>query len=74
MTDEVTDPLERFWDAVLSRQPRRIRAAVRTLDPPARAALIAHLQRMANEEGWHPEQRASAQAALAVIMKDEKNE
>ncbi len=72
MTDEPVDPLERFWDAVLSRQPRRIRAAVRTLDPAARTALIAHLQRMSSEDGWHPEQRASAEAALRIILEKEK--
>jgi hypothetical protein len=62
------DPLEIFWDAVLSRQPKRIQAVVKVLDPAGRAALIAHLQRMISEDGWLPQQRQSAQAALDVIM------
>lgn len=63
-----TDPLEQFWNAVLSRQPQRIRRAVKPLDTAARAALLAHLQRMVIEEGWLPQQRDSAQAAIDVIQ------
>ena len=62
-----TDPLEIFWNAVLSRQPQRIRRAVKPLDKPARAALVAHLESMVSEEGWLPQQRESAQTALDVI-------
>ena len=62
------DPLEIFWDAILSRQPELIQAAFSQLDDQERKELIAHLQRMVNEEGWHPEQRKSAQAALASIL------
>ncbi len=61
------DPLEIFWDAILSRQPELIQAACLQLDDQERKELIAHLRRMATEEGWHPEQRKSAQAALASI-------
>jgi hypothetical protein len=67
MIDEPIDPIEIFWDAVLSRQAERIRAAVAALDPAARAALVAHLTLMVTEEGWHPEQRTSAQVALETI-------
>ena len=62
------DPLELFWDAVLSRQPKRILAMVKDLDAEARAGLVAHLQRMTSEDGWLPQQRQSAQAALDVIQ------
>jgi len=62
-----TDPLEKFWNAVLSRQPQRIRSAVKPLDTAARHALAEHLQRMVSEEGWMPQQRDSAQAALDVL-------
>jgi len=67
------DSLEQFWDAVLSRSPRRIRAAIRPLDASARAALIAHLRLMTTESGWLPEQQASARAALAVIVPDKED-
>jgi len=63
-----TDPLEQFWNAVLSRHPQRIRRVVKPLDAPARAALLAHLQSMVNEEGWLPQQRESAQTAIDVIQ------
>jgi hypothetical protein len=62
-----TDPVEKFWNAVLSRQPERIRRAVKPLNAPARAALIIHLESMVSEEGWLPQQRESAQTALDVI-------
>lgn len=61
------EPLALLWDAVLSRQPVRIRTAFQALDPAAQNALSAHLQRMVSEEGWHPEQQKSARIALDVI-------
>ncbi len=63
-----TDPLEQFWNAILSRQPQRIRRAVKQLNAPARAALLIHLQSMISEEGWLPQQRESAQIAIDVIQ------
>jgi len=62
-----SEPLALFWDAVLSRQPERIRAVVAPLDTATRKSVVAHLQRMIDEAGWHPEQRQSAQAALDAI-------
>ncbi len=70
MTDETSDPdepLALLWDAVLSRQPQRIQGAYQALDPAAQSALAAHLQRMASEDGWHPEQQKSARVALGAI-------
>ena len=61
------EPLALLWDAILSRQPDRIRAAFQALNPAAQSALSAHLERMVSEDGWHPEQQKSAQAALDVI-------
>lgn len=63
-----SDPLELFWNAVLSRQPARIRRAVKPLDEAARRALLDHLKSMVTEEDWLPQQRASAQAAIDVIQ------
>lgn len=67
MTSEPYDPLEAFWDAILSRQPERIRAAYLPLDQATRGALISHLTRMVSEPGWHLEQIQSAQAALDAL-------
>jgi len=61
------DALELFWDHILSRQPGLIRTAFASLDKPSQNEVLAHLQRMASEEGWHPEQVNSAQAALAAL-------
>lgn len=58
---------EQFWDAVLSRQPERIRSAIAGLDETERAQVLKHLRRMVGEAGWHPEQRKSARAALKAL-------
>ena len=60
--------LEKFWGEVLSRDPQRILAAMSIIkDAEEREAIIAHLQRMATEEGWLEPQRISAKAALAAL-------
>ncbi len=61
------DDLEALWEALLSRQPGRIRAAFATLSLAEQAAVRAHLMRMASEPGWHEAQRAAARAALAAL-------
>jgi len=62
------EPLEILWDALLSRQEDQVRAAFETLDETERRAVLAHLQSMASEPGWHPEQRLSAEAALRALQ------
>jgi len=66
MTEEL-DPLEKIWDALLSREPVRVRAMFASLDPGSRSVILDHLQRMASEADWHPEQRLSAEFALAAL-------
>jgi hypothetical protein len=61
------DPLEQFWDDLLSGEPNKIQSAFSSLDSDARQAVLRHLSRMAAEEGWHPLQKKSAQAALDVL-------
>ena len=65
--EESPDPLEAFWDWLLSGQPELIRQAYSDLDEAERQSVLAHLARMASEPGWQPEQRASARAALDVL-------
>jgi predicted ArsR family transcriptional regulator len=67
---QAREPLEIFWDAILSRQPDQIRSAYALLPAAERRKLIAHLQRMVSEEGWHPEQRKSARVALDILSGD----
>lgn len=61
------DP-EILWDRLLSRQPERVKAAFQTLSLQEQRAVLSHLQRMSSETGWHPEQRASAKAALEALV------
>jgi hypothetical protein len=69
------DSLQLFWDNLLSRNPAQIEKAFLELDQHSKQAVIAHLQKMTSEPGWHPEQRKSAQMALTTIqtiLKDER--
>jgi len=61
------DPLEILWDGLLSRDEKRITYVFQLLDKPSQLEVINHLNRMVSEEGWHPEQVLSAQAALNTI-------
>jgi hypothetical protein len=61
------DPVELFWESLLSRDPDQIRAAWNSIDRATQKQVLLHLQDMAENEDWHPEQRASAQAALKVL-------
>ncbi len=65
--DMAPEQLEQLWSNLLSRQPRTIKAAYAALPPADREVILAHLQRMASEPGWQPEQRRSAKAALKVL-------
>ncbi|MHB1119208.1 MAG: hypothetical protein ACYC11_04020 [Bellilinea sp.] len=68
------DPLEILWDSLLSRNEKQIRAAYERLDPASRNEVMQHLLRMSTEEGWHPEQRKSAQSALLALSSPTKPE
>ncbi len=70
MTTLSSFDLERFWDDILSRDQKRIRAAYTGLSKEEQLAVSAHLYRMANEPGWHPEQRGSAFAALRALEQE----
>lgn len=63
------DPLEILWDGLLSRNTERIRAVYAGLDPDSQVEVLQHLERMTTEDGWHPEQRKSAKAALSVLSR-----
>lgn len=59
--------LEQLWGNLLSREPVLVRQAYANLEKQEQEAVLAHLRKMAKEAGWHPEQRASAAAALEVL-------
>ena len=66
MVGEMMD-IEEFWDYMLSREPEKITIAFQALSKEEQKNVQNHLKSMAFEDGWLPEQRASAQAALNVI-------
>ena len=61
------DGLDELWADLLSGDAGRIRRAWNRLRVDERQAVLEHLARMADQEGWHPSQRASAATALQVI-------
>jgi len=65
---------ETLWEKILSREERQIRQAVRGLSPQEVRRVLQHLQAMLSEEGWHPEQQRSAQAALDVLQLSNRKE
>ncbi len=67
LSSEIPISLDDLWDQLLSRHPETIRAAFSQIDKQQQTNVLLHLQRMATEEGWHSEQRASARAALEAL-------
>jgi hypothetical protein len=61
------DPVELFWESLLSRRPDQIQAAFNSVDKITQAQVLDHLLQMATEEGWHTEQVISAQTALEIL-------
>lgn len=59
--------LEQLWDNLLSRDQALVSQAYADLDKQEQEAVLAHLRKMVKEAGWHPEQRASAMAALEAL-------
>jgi hypothetical protein len=64
---EFLDPVELFWDHLLSRQPEQILAAFRSIPPETKQRVLAHLRSMIEDEGYAEEQQQSAQSALEVL-------
>lgn len=68
------ESLEEMWDGLLSREQEQVRSVFTRLTAEEQSAVLAHLHRMVEEPGWHPEQRLSAQAALqALVMLPDNN-
>lgn len=68
------EQLELLWNDLLSRQPELIQEAFEELDFPSQKLVVAHLQKMAHEPGWQPEQRTSANAALQALENQMKQD
>jgi hypothetical protein len=67
LTYQSSEELESLWDALLSRKTELIRQIFNTLEKSEQQSILTHLQRMTSEPGWHPEQAASARAALEAL-------
>ena len=65
--DTTPEFLEQLWSDLLSRQPELIRAAFGSLDRTSQRNVFIHLEHMAVDSGWQPEQRESAATALGVL-------
>jgi len=59
--------LEEIWENILCKDSERIRSAINSLDSADKKEIILHLEKMAHEEGWHPEQKSSAEYALNIL-------
>jgi hypothetical protein len=61
------DELEDLWKALLSENAGVIRKVWGDLTDEEAKAVVEHLQKMAGNETYSPEQRRAAQAALDAI-------
>jgi len=66
--DETYKP-EEIWFEILSRKPKKIHDRFSNLSTSDQQAIINHLKKMISDDGWHKEQRHSAQIAIDVISK-----
>lgn len=60
--------IDDLWSHLLSEDPPLIRKAWSELKDDEASAILAHLRRMAEEEGWAEVQQQAARAALRVIQ------
>jgi hypothetical protein len=59
--------VEQLWNNLLSREIEKIKSSFQHLNQSDRIAVTEHLNRMTTEDGWHSEQKKSAQIALQAI-------
>lgn len=66
----MTESPESFWSEILSEDPARVQGALRGMGEAERQAALAHLRRMAEEDGWSEAQSRRARTALAITAAD----
>lgn len=64
--------IETFWELLLSREEKQVKNAFARLSEEEQDAVLNHLKSMAQDPGWHTEQRISAQFALSVLEHTEE--
>ncbi len=62
----MTESPESFWSEILSEDPARVLGALRGMGEAERQAALAHLRRMAEEDGWSEAQSRRARVALSI--------
>lgn len=60
--------IDELWEHLLSEDSAKIRKAWVELKDDEASAVLAHLRRMATEEGWAEAQKQAASNALKVIQ------
>jgi hypothetical protein len=61
--------IDELWEHLLSEDAAKIRKAWTELKDDEASAVLAHLRRMAAEDGWAEVQKQAAEAALKVIQR-----
>ncbi len=59
--------LDQLWETLLSEDAARIRRVWEDVTDDEAQAILTHLARMRDEEGWTDGQRAAAVTALQVL-------
>ena len=59
--------LDQLWEELLCGDAARVRRAWDDLTDNEAQAVLAHLREMRDGEGWQPDQRQAAVAALRAI-------
>jgi len=63
----MTDPLQIFWDDILSEDSKKITKTFNSLTASEQQKILVHLYKMTNEPGWHSAQVQTAVKAIEVI-------
>lgn len=61
--------IDELWEHLLSEDAAKIRKVWTELKDDEASAVLAHLRRMAMEDGWAEVQKQAASAALQIIQR-----
>jgi hypothetical protein len=69
----MTDPLQAFWDDILSEDSTKISDTFKSLSATEQQKVLVHLYKMTNEPGWHSAQVQTASKAIQVIEENKQS-
>ncbi len=61
--------IDELWEHLLSEDAAKIRKAWTELKDDEASAVLAHLRRMATEDGWAEVQKQAASEAIKIIQR-----